>query len=230
MASDMRMPRRVSDPVLSAFRRAIALARSERVRGGEDGQTLVEFAMVFPLIMILLMSIIEFSLAFNAVLGVDRASENGVLVASEDGNNLGADCLVLQEIDNKLTAPNDDANVTQVQIQRTNASGVTILAANIWTRGGSTPCTFADNTPPFSVPYTATSLGYPENQRCAMLTGCSALSPARSTVDTIGVQVRYTYTWKTPLSSLLTMIGGDGSGGAGWTFNKRNVMRIEPVL
>jgi len=26
------------------------------------------------------------------------------------------------------------------------------------------------------------------------------------------------------------MVGGNGSGGAGWTFNKRNVMRIEPVL
>ena len=81
-----------------------------------------------------------------------------------------------------------------------------------------------------TVPYTATSTGYPDSQRCNVIAGCTAMSPARSTVDTIGVQVRYPYTWKTPLSSLVTMIGGNGSGGAGWTFNKRNVMRIEPVL
>jgi Flp pilus assembly protein TadG len=205
------------------------LARSERARGGEDGQTLVEFALVFPMILILLMAMIEFSLAFNAVLGVDRASENGVLVASEAGNSLGADCLVLQEVDTKLTAPNSDASIHDVQIQRTNPSGVTVLAFNLWTRGGSTTCTFSDGTS-FTVPYTATSTGYPDSQRCNVIAGCSAMSPARSTVDTIGVQVRYTYTWKTPLASLLTMIGGDGSGGAGWTFNKRNVMRIEPVL
>lgn len=185
--------------------------------------------MVFPLMMILLMSIIEFSLAFNAVLGVDRASENGVLVASEAGNSLGADCLILQEVDNKLTAPNSDASISDVQIQRTNASGVTVLAFNLWTRGGSTTCNLSDGTTT-TVPYTATSTGYPDSQRCNVIAGCSLMSPARSTVDTIGVQVRYRYTWKTPLSSLLTMVGGNGSGGAGWTFNKRNVMRIEPVL
>lgn len=204
------------------------MTRSERARGGEDGQTLVEFALIFPMFVILVMGMIEFSLAFNAMLGVNRASENGVLVASEAGNSLGADCLVLQEVDNKLTAPNTDSAILNVQIQRTNPSGGTILAANVWTRGGSTPCTLSDGTT-MTVPYTATSTGYPDSQRCNVISGCTSMSPSRSTVDTIGVQVRYAYTYKTPLSSLMTLIGGSG-GSASWTFNKRNVMRIEPVL
>jgi hypothetical protein len=81
-----------------------------------------------------------------------------------------------------------------------------------------------------TVPWTATSTGYPPSQRCNVVIGCTTLSPARSTVDTIGVTVRYTYTWKTPLGSLLRAVGGSGSWGSGITFNKRNVMRIEPVL
>lgn len=230
----MRMPRRLSDLLRRTRSRALAAARPERgrgrgrFRGTQDGQTLVEFALIFPLFMILVMSTIEFALAFNAVLGVDRSSESAVLVASEAGSTSGADCLVLQEVDDKLTTPNNDNNISTVQIQRTNAAGGTILAANVWSRSGSTTCTLADSTT-VTVPYTITSTGYPDSQRCNIIAGCPGMTPARSTVDTIGVQVRYTYTYRTPLGSLLTLIGGNGAAGT-WTFNKRNVMRVEPVL
>lgn len=223
------MPERLSDLFTRALGRARALSRSERLRGGEDGQTMVEFALIFPLFLILFMSIIEFSLAFNAVLGINRSSEHAVLVSSQASNDVAADCFILQEIEDTVTTPMDKGMIVQVSIQRTSASGGTVYASSVYDRSGALTCTLTSGTT-MTVPYTASSTGYPPSQRCNILIGCPTLTPARSTVDTIGVTVRYTYTWKTPLGSLLRAVGGSGSWGTGLTFNKRNVMRIEPVL
>jgi Flp pilus assembly protein TadG len=222
------MPDSMPNLFMRAAARLRVLARSERLRGQESGQSLVEFALIFPIFVILVMGVIEFSLAFNAVLGINRASEHAVLVASEAGNDLAADCWVLQEIEDTIQPPNDKNMIVQISIQRTNPSGGTAYAASVYDRGGTTTCTLVGGTT-MTVPYTTTSSGYPPSQRCNMVIGCSTLSPARNTVDTIGVTVRYTYNWKTPLGSALRLVGGTG-WGTGITFNKRNVMRIEPVL
>ena len=76
---------------------------------------------------------------------------------------------------------------------------------------------------------TASSSGYPPDQRCNILAGCSTLTPARTTVDKIGVQITYQYNGVTPLRSLLTFLGGNGTGYS-WTFAKQNESRMEPVL
>ena len=60
-------------------------------------------------------------------------------------------------------------------------------------------------------------------------TGCPTLSPARTTVDTIGVQITYDYAWKTPLGSVMGLLGGSMSRRL-WTFTDRNVFRMEPIL
>ena len=66
---------------------------------------------------------------------------------------------------------------------------------------GSTNCTHPDGTVA-AVPYTLVSAGYPEDQRCTVLGGCPTLTPPRSTVDNIGVTVRYRHDWVTPLERL----------------------------
>lgn len=223
------MPSRLTANLRAALSRAGGSARSDRFRGDEDGQTLVEFALLFPLLVILVMAIIEFSLAFNAVLGINRASEQAVLVASEAGNDSASDCYILKQVEDAITPPNTELNVDNVKIQRTNPSGTTAYAAQTYDRIGSTSCTLPDGSS-LTVPYSLTSGGYSPAERCNVIAGCSTMSPAHSTVDTIGVQVRYQYTWKTPLASLLRAVGGSGSWGTGLTFNKRNVMRIEPIL
>ena len=225
VGSHSAMPLRVPDRIRSLAKR---LPASDRGSSG-DGQAMVEFALIFPILMVLVMAVIEFSLAFNAVLDINHASESAVLVASETGNTPGADCLILQSVDANVSVPNATSSILQVQIQRTGPAGGSVYAADIYSRTGSTTCTLADSTT-VTVPYTATSTGYPEAQRCNIMEGCPSFTPVRSTVDTIGVQVKYTYTWRTPLGSLLTMIGGPGPGGGGYTFSKRNVSRLEPVL
>jgi Flp pilus assembly protein TadG len=204
-------------------------ARGPRLPWSESGQSLVEFALIFPLFIILVMSVIEFALAFNAILGVNRASEQAVQVASEAGNDPAADCYILQAVEQAIQVPNSESNIVHVQIQWTNPSGGTVNAMDEYDRSGSTSCTTSTGTS-INVPYTATANGYGPAQRCNVINGCPAISSAHNTVDTIGVTVRYQYTWKTPIGSLLRFIGGSNTWGSGMTFNKRNVMRIEPIL
>jgi hypothetical protein len=60
-----------------------------------------------------------------------------------------------------------------------------------------------------------------------VLKGCDDLTPPRSTVDNIGVSIRYRHLWATPLNAAFEFFGG---GNTGWTIVQKNVFRIEPVL
>ena len=167
---------------------------------------------------------IEFGFALNAVLGINRASQAGALVAGQAGNDSTADCQILARIEANLTVPIDKRDVQNVKIMRTNNTGLQTLATNTYTRSGSKNCGT------YTVPYTASSTGYPESQRCNMSDGCPLLTPPRSTVDKVAVQITYRHTPVTPLASVLRMFGGDGTLGFAWTFSKRNVSRMEPVI
>jgi Flp pilus assembly protein TadG len=218
----------MSDRTRNPVRRALSGLRRVSFRGSEDGATLVEFSLIFPIFMILFMAVIEFSLAFNATLGINRASQDAALVASEAGNTPGGDCLILQTVEDEVGVPNRKASIVTVQVQRTGPGGGNIYASNVYTRGGTTTCTLSDGTT-VSVPYTSTSIGYPSAERCNIVAGCPSLTPARTTVDNVAVQIRYTYTYQTPIGSLSNMIWNDPMG-ASWTFQKRNVFRMEPIL
>jgi Flp pilus assembly protein TadG len=203
--------------------------RALRSRSEGRGQALVEFALLIPLLFVLIMGLIEFALAFNATLGVNRASQNGAHMASIASNIQGADCLVLQQVEQDIHAPNRAANIQRVEIQRTALTGNVTYATSTWDRTGTTACQLNDGST-VDVPYTQTTNGYPVSQRCSVLLGCPSMTPPRSTVDNIGVMIRYRYTWATPLGTLLPFVGGDGTEGAGWTFQKRNIFRMEPNL
>ena len=203
-------------------------------RGPDDaGQTLVEFALVMPMLVVLLMGLIEVALALNASLAVNRASQHGAHVAASAGNIAGADCLILEAIEGDLGVPNDVAAISEVLIERTAMAGNVVYGSQKWVRGGKTTCTYPDGTE-VEVPYSLASDGYPEAQRCSVLSGCPTLTPARSTVDNVGVTVRYRHEWVTPLKGAIGMItpGGTGSVGTsdGWSFEQRNIFRMEPQL
>ena len=201
--------------------REVLSTRGGSTRSGR-GVTLVEFAIVFPLFIATFFAMIEFGSAFNAVLAINRASQSGALIAGQAGNDLTADCMILKRVESQLTPPIDLADVLEVRIIRTNNSGSGSLAANVYTRSGSKDCGS------YTVPYSASSSGYPSAQRCNVLAGCPTLTPARSTVDKIAVQIQYRYTAVTPMKSLLDLFTGSSSS-SGWIFTKRNVSRMEPV-
>jgi hypothetical protein len=200
----------------------------------QSGQGLVEFALVLPFILALLMALLEVGLALNASLAVNRASQNAAHFAATAGNVAGADCLVLDSIEGDLGAPNKPANISQVIIERTALAGNQSYAQQVYSRSGQSVCSLPDGTST-TVPYTLITAGYPEGQRCSVLKGCPSMPgfPARTTVDNIGVIVKYTHDWVTPLNGALDMVvGSDGNSGdpGGWYFERRNIFRIEPTL
>lgn len=201
----------------------------------QSGQTLVEFAMVIPMVVVLLMALLELALGLNASLAVNRASQHGAHMASSGGNILGTDCLILEKVEADLSVPNDPSRISEVVIERTALVGNLSYAQQRWGRYGQTDCVKPDGTT-VKLPYTLAINGYPESQRCTVLGGCPSLSPPRSTVDNIGVIVRYTHQWVTPLNGALDLISpdggtsGGGGGSSGWSFEQRNIFRIEPTL
>lgn len=211
-----RMPR-LPNPLRTLHRRG----DSDRTRG----QGLAEFALVVPLLMTLIMGVLEGGMALAANIGVNRAAQSGAHMASMAGNIVGADCLVLDEVERALLPPNDRGSVLTVRIELTDLSGDSVYAANTWSRTGKTDCSVADDLV-LELPYTKVSETYPDTQRCNVLSGCPTMSPARSTVDNIGVVVRYNHDWITPLGSVIPFPGG--ADGGGWTFEQRNIFRMEP--
>lgn len=192
--------------------------------GRRDGQSVVEFALVVPLFVVLLVGIIEFAFALNAVLAVNFATREAALIAAEAGNGDGSDCVILKRIEDSVGAPADHAKITNVWIYKSDRNG-NVLAKNTYNRSLSMTCLVSGVN--VTVPYSLSGgENYEDVKRCNVLAGCPANAPLPATlaVDQIGVQVTYAYTWRTPLSALL------GLTGTGYTIVKSNSMRMEPIL
>src|SRR2546423_15363013 len=113
----------------------------------EKGQAIVEFAMLLPVLVLLLIGIIEFSLVWNSRNTVLFASRDGSMLAAEGGSLDGTDCVVLQKVNGDVVSPATSLRVTQVQIYWSDRNGDQIgTNVNVYTRGGSTSCTYADGT------------------------------------------------------------------------------------
>jgi len=205
---------------------ALPLRRRDRSRDRSRGQSLAEFALVFPFFMVILFFVIEFAFALNAYLAIDFGSREAALAAAEGGNDPNADCAVLRAVERSIGAPASKDRIQTVKIFKASPNGDPIGGApmTVYARTGSMDCPYQDGTPA-TLPYTRTQNGYPPNYRCNVLAGCPGLPvPQTTSVDTIGVEITYDYNVKTPLYSLLN------SGNDGWTMTKSNAMRMEPVL
>ncbi len=207
-------------------------AKPPRRRRRPSGQALVEFALIFPLFVVLLLSIIEFMFVFNAQLSLNYATRDAALIAAEAGNNQNADCIILAQVDKDLNPPTDETRVFTVHIFSATETGADLATPTeeTYTRGGSTTCGT------LTVPYTLGTDDYPYNVRCNDLdrNTCSAgvTSPTNTGVDIIGVRVDYGYRFITPLGSAFKLLGNGVPlwGGAGMMMTVGNAMRMEPVL
>lgn len=65
-----------------------------KVLKNEKGQSLVEFALILPLILLILMGILEFGVMLNSYLAINHASKEGARLGALGGT----DAQVLQEI------------------------------------------------------------------------------------------------------------------------------------
>lgn len=197
-----------------------ALSRRNRMRSGSTtGQALVEFVLVFPILFILILAIIEFGFTMNAWVSVDFATRDAALAAAEAGNADSGDCSILRALDGSMTTPAKNHAMTEIRIFKADTNGNALGPVNVYDRNGTTSCPLADGTAS-SVAYHLVSESYDEASRCNELRGCNV----QTTVDTIGVQITYAYSWSTPLHYLMPTLG------PGYTMVKSNAMRMEPVL
>lgn len=200
------------------------------------GQALVEFALVFPIFLILLLATIEFAFALNVVLSADYSTRDASLIGAEAGSNNGADCQIIKQVLSDMTPPVDPARISQIIIYRANASGGPASGSysgsgNVWTHNATSTTDCSAYGGSSSLPFRLTTANYPEGLpnlttgaggRCDYLNGCP--SNAQRTRDTIGVQVSYTYAWHTPLPNFVPLTSGS------FTITRANEMRMEPIL
>ncbi len=207
------------------------ILRSARSNEGQRGQALVEFALVVPILTVVFMAVFEIALALNAVVGVNRASQQAAHTAAIMGSRPGSDCIILRDIEEDVTRAQDRTKIIDVIIERTAMVGNTSYQKQTYYRTGTlADCILPDGTT-IQRPLRRwiRRSDYPESVRCSTLTGCPAMGliPARSTVDNVGVNIRYRHLWATPLNAIYSVFGG---GDMGWTITQRNIFRMEPTL
>src|ERR1700694_4999092 len=105
----------------------------------EKGQAIVEFALIMPILLVLIIGLIEFSFVLNSRNTVLFASRDGSMLAAEGGSLDGTDCVVLQRVDGDVVSPATSLRVQQIQIYWSDRNGDQIGSnVNVYTRGGST--------------------------------------------------------------------------------------------
>ena len=69
------------------------------------GQSVVEFALVIPIFLTIMVAIVEFALVFNAQLALNFATREAALAAAEAGNDADADCSILRAVEASIDRP-----------------------------------------------------------------------------------------------------------------------------
>jgi Flp pilus assembly protein TadG len=208
--------------------------RGRVTRRRAKGQALVEFALVVPLFLMVLLAMIEFAFIFNSLLTANYATRDASLIAAEAGSSEGADCVILAKLLEDMRPPVAGEDIQQIIIYRARSAGdpyngTFANSGNVWVRSGTTDCSPYGKSA--TMPYTLQTANYAEGApdmtdgtggRCAFLAGCpnATLRPR----DAVGVQVTYDYHWHTPLGNFLPFANGP------FTIVRANEMRMEPIL
>lgn len=176
-------------------------------RARDEGQALVEFALLLPVFLLILMGSIEFGSAIDHRTAMAYAVREGARV----GASLGAggtspssvDPAIVAAVQRGLTDPILMQYITSIQIFKANSSGQpTSTYINTYDGNGVLQGT----------------AGWPASTR---VTGSSA--------DSIGVRVRYDFHPNTPLATLIGLFGGGPAPYTTLPMTDTSVMRLEPT-
>ncbi len=202
--------------------------RPRRSADAVRGQGLVEFALIIPVFLLLVLGILEFGFIFDQQITLGYATREGarsgaafgagngttMVCADVDKNIIAAVQRVLKGPGSRLTL----AASTRIQIYKATSSG-TVSGGNVntwdYTPGaGPSVDGQALDFSPSSVNWSA----------CApRKTDGTVLSPP----DSIGVSIVHNYDFVTPLSAVVGFFGPDGP--ASLTISDRTVMALNPI-
>jgi Flp pilus assembly protein TadG len=208
--------------------------RLRRFHGREHqrGQGLVEFALVLPLFLMLLLIMLEFGIAYNHLLTVGLASREGARTGASLGNGDVTDCSggtdpslvdaqIIAGLQRILNSPGSDViltDITQVRIYKADSAGAQIgNFVDLYTYTGNN--TGVDVDPGAGVEkiaFTAGSIGWPV---CSRVNG-------GATPDAVGVQIKYNYHLQTALGGIMSFLRGNQP--ATIAMNDQTVMVLNP--
>jgi hypothetical protein len=214
-------------------RRAILAGQAAGVArtGDQRGQGLVELSAVLPIILILLVGMLEFGMAYNDLLTIGYASREGARAGSAlayggatscspSTDPGGVDKTAIAAVQRILKSPGSDvelSDVQQIRIYKATSTGAQSgSSVNVWTY---TPGAGPDVDPgpgTAKLDFTETSHGW---------NACTRVNSGNP--DSIGVQLVYRYRLTTPLGAVLGLIGGSQANTI--TFREQTVMALNPT-
>jgi hypothetical protein len=206
-----------------------------RRRRQERGQGIVEFALLVPVFMLLLLAMLEFGFVFDHTLTIQYASREGARVGSalvNGGGDLGCsvgqspnaatvDPLIIAAVARVLKSPGSRVNIARVptiRIYKAGATGNELGPASVWTYSPGATAVVDGETLTLDYAYSSGLSPTPWN-------ACSR-SNGGITPDSIGVSLTYTYQFQTALGNVLRFFGGTGFSSV--TVSDRTVMAMNP--
>jgi len=197
----------------------------------ERGQGLVEFTMVVPIVLLIVVSVAELGIMYGDLLTVGYGSREGARVGSAlatgdvegcsgGSDPKGVDAALVSAVQRIIKSPGsgiDAADVQQIRIFKADSAGGEIAGkVNVWAYVGEGQGPEVDPGPGVvKIDFAPTAAPWPA---CVRVNNGS--SP-----DSIGVTVRYRYTFINPLASVLDAITG---GAINLTLNETTVMALNP--
>jgi hypothetical protein len=200
----------------------------------QRGQGLVEFALVLPIFAVLVVSVVEVGLIYSAMQTIGYASRDGARVgaALAQGTNCGSppapgipdvDAVVLGAVQRILKSPDSGVKlpkIQQVRIFKADANGREIAdKVNTW--GYLGPGLGPDVDP------AAGTERIDFQQLTQLWPSCSRINGGASGPDFIGVNVRYTYDFVTPMGAVINALAG---GNLNVTLSETTVMALNPTV
>jgi TadE-like protein len=207
----------------------------------QGGQGLVEFAMLVPVFLLILLGMLEFGFAFNHNLTLESATREGARAgaAAADGSMKDSTCidsvtgvsrpfasgdvdpLVIAAVWRVLKSPGSMIDISQVQnitIYKAQSDGTPASnMSNVWNlalgAGANVPCAY----PAQKMDFTPSSTQqWPAGGR-----------NNGSLPDSIGVSITYKYQFRSALGGILRFFGG--SSASSLQITDRTVMALEPT-
>lgn len=176
-------------------------------RAGSRGQALVEFSVVLPVFLLMLMGALEFGAAIDHRTAMAYAVREGARVGASLGKGGSSpdsvDPAIVAAVQRGLTDPILMENITSIEIFKADAAGKPISGkVDRYDRYGNLVGT----------------AGWPASSRVPGLSG-----------DSIGVSVKYDFHPITPLASLIGLFFGSSPPYATLPMADTSVMRLEPT-
>lgn len=209
-------------------RRRISIRRSSG-----RGQGLVEFALLVPVFMLILLGLLEFGMVFDHAMTLTTATREGARngAAFANGNtttmvcttSVDVDKYIIASVQRVLKAPGSQVVLrpsTKIVIYNSAADGtVSAGQSNTWTYSpGAGPT--VDGAPLDFVQGTV-------NWNACTRDNSGTQSAPFAPPDSLGVSITYQYQYVTPLAAVLGFFGPAGSGGL--TITDHSVMSLNPT-